>query len=129
MTKKTGNIEKRDLTRQLPCILTDEEKLNLGQEVGKESQELQEATDRKKEVTAQLTAEVESHRAAVQRLGSLLSNGFEYRPVKCEMRIDRKKDLVVTTRTDTGEVIERRPLRPSEMQNSLDLEGEAGNVV
>ena len=50
--------------RHLPCKLTDDERLTLAAEMGKESQQHAESRERKKEVVAQITAEVEAKQTA-----------------------------------------------------------------
>lgn len=111
----------KEIRRSLPVQLTSDERLKIGSDLGKETQELLRAEGRKKEVGAQLTADVELHKASVARLGTLLANGYEYREVKCKLTIDRERDLATIVRDDTGEVVERRPLTPSEMQGELEL--------
>ena len=115
------NIKRRELTKSLPVKLTDDEKLSYGRQVGKTSQALGEARERKKEYVAQLTAEVEKHRVELERLGTLLANGYEYRDVECIMRIDLDDRMVFVTRMDTGEIIEDRRARPDELQGELPL--------
>lgn len=111
----------KEIKKSLPVRLTDAERLAHASEMGKESQLHAEARERKKEVVAQLTAEVEAHRTAVERLGTLLANGYEYRQVLCSKNIDLRAGKVVITRMDTGEVVEDRPLFPDEEQGELGV--------
>jgi hypothetical protein len=110
------------IKRQLPVKLTDDEKLQLASEMGKESQQHAEARERKKEVVAQLTAEVEMHRNQVERIGNLIANGYEYRTVNCEQEIDLVMARVKIIRLDTGEVIEDRNARPEELQAEMPFD-------
>jgi hypothetical protein len=107
--------------KTLKCLLTDQEKLEFAAEVGRETQLHAAAKERKKEVMAQLTADVELHRTAVDRLGTLLANGYEYRTIDCLEVLDYELAVVRVTRTDTGEVCDIRPMTPSERQRELPL--------
>ncbi len=109
-------------TKYLRVNLTDEEKLAAGNDMGRESVQLQQAKEKKKETTSQLTAEVDRHQAEVSRLGQLLANGYEYRDVQCLKVIDHVSDRVTITREDTGEIVEDRKRRPDEMQAEMALD-------
>lgn len=112
----------RKVTKSCPVQLTVGERLATGDEMARSTQELQRATDRKKEVGSQLAADVEAARANVVRLGQLLSNGYEYRDVECVETIDFAAGMVTVTRCDNDEVATRRPARPEELQPELALD-------
>jgi hypothetical protein len=104
-------------------LLRDSEILESAGKIGRQTQLLAEARERKKEVTAQLNADVEVHRTEVDRLGTLLANGYEYRPVECVESRDFESATIRITRTDTGEIVEDRPMTPAERQRELPLDG------
>lgn len=113
----------RTLTRSCKVLLRDSEILESAGKIGRQTQLLAEARERKKEVTAQLNADVEVHRTEVDRLGTLLANGYEYRPVECVESRDFESATIRITRTDTGEIVEDRPMTPAERQRELPLDG------
>lgn len=109
------------VTRHLPVVLSDHERLKIGDDLGRTTQTLQAAERRKKEVTSQLTADIETHKSTLVRLGTLLANGYEERPVTCDMTIDRLGDRVTVVRKDTGEIVECRTLTNDERQAMIQF--------
>lgn len=121
----TSDVKTRDLTMQLPVVLTGDEKIEIGQALAREAQDLEDAIARKKEVGAQMTADVEAHRAQVNRKSQLLNNGYEIRDVKCVETCDFATGIATVVRKDTGEVARRREMREDELQRELPLSGAA----
>ena len=111
--------------RTLRCELSHDEQYALGRELARAQQELEAAQTRKKEVGAQLTAEVKGAEAQTQKLGRILANGYEYRDVECRVVYSADGLAVSLVRTDTGEIAETRALTAEERQRRLDLDGEA----
>lgn len=119
MSNQNGN---RKVTRNLKCILTPDEVRGYGQELAKANACKDDAEQRKKEVDAQLKAEIESHETRGLSLARKINNGYEYRDVECETRFDVKKATARTYRMDTNELIEERAMTPDELQTKLELE-------
>lgn len=119
--EKSANVESRDVRKTLRVMLTDSEKLKYGEEMGRETQRHVDARERKKAIVAEATEVVERHRTNVERIGSILANGYEYRDVECEVQIDRDNGRTKVVRWDTGEVIEDRPINAEERQFPLPL--------
>lgn len=111
----------KKVKKMLPVRLTNDELLKAGQDMANENRAHQAALDRKKEVVAQVTAEIEEHRTRVQTLGNLIANGYEYRQVECHVLVDRDRGWVTITRVDTGEVVADRAMRDDEAQGELDV--------
>lgn len=57
------------------------------------------------------------------RLSNVVSRGEERRSVEVEERADHEQDVYTRVRLDSGEVLERRPLRDDERQVPLPLDG------
>ena len=114
-------METKTVTRSAKVPFTDMEKLEMAGKIGRETQLLAEARERKKEVTSQLTADVEAHRTEVDRIGTMLANGYEYRPVECAETRDFTAARIRVTRMDTGEILEDRPMTAAERQRELAL--------
>lgn len=110
---------RRETNKTLQVKLTDEDKLKLGDQMARALSMFNDAEERRKAMTAQLKAESEQHRAEAARLGVVLSNGYEYRDIRCEVERDMEKGRMKVTRLDTGEVIEDRALRGDERQGEL----------
>lgn len=114
-------IQPKTVVRQVRVLLTESEKLALGNDIGRATQSLASAREQAKEVAAQAKAEVERHRLEVERIGGLLANGYEYRDVECRVEVDAEDRRLTVTRLDTGEVIEDRRARPEELQGELAI--------
>lgn len=120
-----ASIERRSVQRSVRCILSRDERLSYGDQLGTSTQLHAQAVEHKKEVSNQLTAEVKKHANEVSRLGTLLANGYEYRIVDCVLRIDRISGKATTTVPDTGEIIEDRNLTADEKQGKLGFDSES----
>lgn len=120
----TSDVKTRDLTMSLPVKLTDAEKLQIGAEMAHEQQNLGMAEQRKKEVTAQLGATIESHRAQVSKFSHLLNSGEEYRDVVCIETLNYSTRMATVHRKDTGEQVRQRVMREEDFQRELPLVGE-----
>lgn len=49
----------------------------------------------------------------------LFYDGYEFRSILCQIERNYNTKTYMLTRTDTGEVVEERPLRQSELQRKL----------
>ena len=115
--------------RQLRCNLTDAERVQASHEIGRAMQSHKQAVEQAKEVAAKAKAEVERTRLEAEDLGVLLANGYEYRDVEVLIVVDIDERQVVVTRTDSGEVIEKRRATGAELQGELDLTPEPEEVM
>lgn len=109
------------VTKSLPCILTDAERLQFGADLARESNLLQEAEDRKKAVGSQLKAEIEEHRAKANLKAALISAGYEYRDIECQEIWEYELGMVTIWRNDTGEVVSTRAMTKGEQQLHMDV--------
>jgi len=109
--------------RALRCNLKDEERLELGQRLAREQQNLAQTEDRKAEVASTIKAEIEAHRATINALSRTLNNGYDYRDVDCDIILNFESNAVMLVRVDTGEVVESRAMSAEERQRELDLKG------
>lgn len=115
------NAQKK-LTRNLRWILTRDEVHAYGQELARANASKDEAEERKKEVDAQLKAEIESHSTRALNLARKINNGYEYRDVECRLDFDYKKNSVAIVRLDTMETIETRAMTDDERQLGLAMD-------
>jgi hypothetical protein len=122
VTDTNGHIESSETIRNLKCTLTPDETRIYGQDLAKENASRDEAEERKKEIDAQLKAEIESHSTKALSLARKINNGYEYRDVKCEIIHDYREGTVTTTRLDTKENVEHRVMTAEERQTKMELQ-------
>ena len=72
-------------TLMLPVALTDEEKIEIGQNLTEKLMRLRQLEDQRKEEMQRFKMEIMAEAAEVQHLTDMLHNGIEERPVKCEV--------------------------------------------
>lgn len=108
-------------TRNLKCQLTPQEVHDYGVRLARANSSKEEAEERKKEVDAQLKAEIESHSTKALNLARKINNGYEYREVECAILHDFKANTVSIRRVDTNELVETRALSAEERQTGLAL--------
>jgi len=91
--------------------------------LGRLNQELARSEERKKSVTAELAADVKRHQDEVSNQSQLVSNGYEYRDIKCEIQYhvpEKGKKTIV--RLDNGEVVRVAFMTGLEMQEAFQFE-------
>ena len=97
-------MEKSKIKQTLPCVLTGEEKLSLEQEMAQASRKKAELELTLKEITSQYKAQIVQQENTIQQAARLIQDGYEYRPVDCEVEFnapERGKKMI--TRLDTEE--------------------------
>ena len=76
--------KKKPVTKEyLKCILTDSEKLAVGEGLARAQQKLRSEQDRLKEVQTHIKAEIAKIEAEIGLTSGTLANGYEYRNVEC----------------------------------------------
>lgn len=104
----------RRVTRELPCKLTDDEKLALGDALASALVEHDEKQEEKKKITA----DQQPIKKLVKALQNKLKSGTEMRTVPCEVHEGPGYNVRII-RADTKQVVEERPLNPEERQTKL----------
>ena len=102
---------------------TEPEFVEHARTLGRLNQELARAEDRKKSVTAELAADVKRHQDEVANQSRLVSNGYEYRDIECEIQFhvpEKGKKTII--RTDSGEVVRVGFMTGEEMQGAFDFD-------
>lgn len=122
-------IKQKFEIRQLRCNLTDAERVQASHEIGRAMQSHKQAVEQAKEVAAKAKAEVERTRLEAEDLGVLLANGYEYRDIEVLIAVDIDERQVIVTRTDSGEVIEKRRATGPELQGELNLTPEPDDIM
>jgi len=114
----------REVTRHLPCKLTDDEVMHAGERLAQVIDDISTEESRASDVKAQLKASMttlETRRAA---LGAIVRRREEYRDVTVGLYL-QDDSMVSTVRKDTGEQIVIRRACEDELQSELELAGEA----
>ena len=118
---KPFDIIKRNTTKFLKYVFTEEEKRGLAENMVRKVTEAEDLEDQKKAVTSEYTAKINSAQAEAQSTAKKLTSGFEMRSVDCEEQLDYDQKKVTTIRLDDGEIVENRTMSNLELQQSLDL--------
>lgn len=105
--------------KELKVILTTEERLEIGQNIARESTQMASEEETKTEVVSEFKARIESHKAKIAELSRTLMNGYQFREVECRREFDFKKGIVAIIREDTGELVKERPITEQERQDNL----------
>lgn len=106
--------------RRLPVRITEEEQRDLGKELAESIFEQEGKESAAKESARQFKNEIAEIVAQSTRLSQILHDGAEYRDVKCEIHIDMPEPGRKTTiRTDTGEIVEVKPMTDGDSQGEL----------
>ncbi len=107
--------------RHLPVRLTNEELLEISKELAKDSQDVQELDNKKKEVNADFTAQMNRMKSCIEIASRKISTGEEYRDIKCSVEINVKEMKKTIIRTDTGKTIKEEKLTTEDLQLELDF--------
>jgi hypothetical protein len=115
--KKTQTVK---TSRNLPCVLTDAEKLDYGRKLADAENELDTIDTEKKNAVDGYKEKTSAVQVAVRRLVSAIRDGMERREVECEWVYYWDSFTKELVRSDTGESIERAVIGPDERQIGLD---------
>lgn len=118
--KEKIDVEEKDCTEYLECVLTEKELIQKSKDLAKANEDLADAEARKKDIMADFTAQQKKHEANIGILSRIVSSGKEYRDVKCKTIIDYTKGTKVVKRLDTFEIVKERDLTQQERQQNLE---------
>lgn len=106
-------------TRSLSVMLTEEEARAKGIELASYVQQLNELEERAKQISADMKKEIKALQAKVMVLTRIVRTGKEDREVECYERRNNSLMTIETYRTDTGELVETRPMSANERQLAM----------
>lgn len=106
----------------LKCILTQDERNTLGDDLAQQYIDIQQLEEQKKSATSNFKAKIDAATADASQKARVLKDGYEMRDVEVETRYDASIGLAIIVRKDTGEIIKQRPLTQEERQQELELE-------
>lgn len=94
------------VTRSVRYDFTASEIHDLSMDLANKTKELSAISEEKKSATSQFTARINEAKAATNKLSNLVTDGFEYRDVECEVQYHKPEQGKKTfIRLDTSKVV------------------------
>jgi hypothetical protein len=121
-----GETIGNEFVRELPVVLTEEEKQSYGKQLAEKVNEQALLEDRKKQANAEWSTKIKKVDIEITRLASARSKGEELRPVKCFERL--KGNVVEIVRVDRDEVVESRAAEMRDLQTEFPDISDAGGT-
>lgn len=107
-------------SESLKCLLTQDEKLKLGDKVAQTVQRMRSKEDTLQEVSSQIKAEIKACQAEMNADTTKLANGYDYRTVDCRVYYHSPyKGWKRVVRLDTGEEVRVEKMGDWELQQNL----------
>ena len=110
------------LTKEVKCLLTQEELLDYSKQLAKNQQDKYEAESHKKSVVADCNDKIARLDSEMHALSRKINSGYEYRMTKCQYVFDWERLTKTLIRIDTGEIVDIRPVTDEDKQQSLNME-------
>lgn len=107
------------IKENLPCKLTDEERLSRADDLANAVQVVDQVKQEKKSLMRQVDSRLNAAESKREELADVVASGREYREVIVHQVFDYNEGKVTEMRVDTGEVIASRDLTDEERQASL----------
>ena len=119
-------IQHRKCVEFLPCRFSEEEILDMSREQARTYQDLVELESRKKDIMADLTADIKRKETAMGALSRKINSGYEHRNVDCEWVLNFREQIKTLVRLDlpyddAGMIVRTAPLSNADLQASLEL--------
>lgn len=111
--------QKKTITKRLPCVLSDEERLAFADQLAEANERVEEAIASRKSLMQQMAAEVNQAVGHRDRINGIVASKTEYRDIDIEVTFDFNKGRVIQQRIDTGEEIINRPMTQKERQTNM----------
>ena len=105
----------------LPCRLTDDEKLVKSETMAHVHDQIVALELKKKTDAAAVTCLINASKGELARLATEINTGEELRPVRCHERPRYGAMMVDVIRDDTGKTVSSRAMKEEERQTSLEL--------
>jgi len=110
-------------TMQLPCHLTDPDRLRISEVLTAEIKSREQVEAAKKAAVKDFNVALKAHRAREHDFNESLFTGTEVREVEVEERPDYTAGIVFIHRLDTGDCVQQRAIDPDERQVKLGMDG------
>ena len=90
--------------RNLEYYFTDDEKMQMSQQLAVETQNKRRLEDQKKAVTSQYGSQINEKAETINSLSDKIASGYDYRNIECTVQWHTpSKNKKLITRSDTGE--------------------------
>ena len=108
------------ITKELPHTFSNSELREIADSLVAKLGEISVREVAKKNKAAELKAAIDKLKEEADELASKHRKGKEDRDVECEVTFNYDRKIVITVRTDTGEIIEERAMTAAELQLDFD---------
>lgn len=112
-------IKKRSYRTDVKERLTDARRIAISNEIAKAHGKLGEVESAKRESASHYKSEADKLNREIGDRTTILREGFEWLPADVDELHDYDAHKVEIIRTDTGEVIEERAMKPAELQRTF----------
>lgn len=113
----------KQVVETLKCFLTEREITEHGRKMALLTQEMGQLQEEAKEVAAGYKAKLAAKQSAINSEAILVNNGFEFRPVRCDVLLNTPtRGEKTNIRTDTGEVVLVSRMSNYDEQFALDFQ-------
>lgn len=113
------SIRTKEIKETLKCILTETEILEISRRGSRAHAEILQIEEELQAVKSQFKFRTDTAIAIRTDCAQKVNNGYEFRPVDCEMVLNYDAATVLVTRLDTFETVSRRTMSREEMQRKL----------
>jgi hypothetical protein len=111
------------IVKSLACVLSRDEKAMKSELLVRCLEEKEGLEERKKSSADDFKRLITAKDCDVRKLTHEISTDIEYRDVECHEVMSFGRNQVDLMRTDTGEIVSSRTMRPEERQGALSLAG------
>ena len=108
-------------TRELPCVITDSERVAFGNESADLVYLIVRERAALKTHSSEKRAEIQSLEDRLNVVSEAVRTGEEMRAVEVAIRFVHSRGIAQIVRTDTGDIVNERPMTPGEKQLALDM--------
>lgn len=115
-------MKTKKVSEYLKYTFSEDETRDNAKRLARKNQELAELELKKKQLMADLKAEMDKATADAATLARWVNDEYDFRMVECEVMLDSPREGQKTTyRIDTGEVVKTEKMSAEEMQQTLAL--------
>lgn len=108
------------MIERLRCQMTEKERVAKGELLARMGFEMGDLENAKAAATRDYTNQIKNLKTEQTKVAEDVRSGTEERDVECVEKPDWKEHVVTIVRCDTGEIVRRRPMTPTERQLRFD---------
>ncbi len=124
-----SSVKLENFERSLLVPLSDKEKRELADRSAHLLGEIEQMTEEAKTAAKQGKAQIDERKTELRRVSTEYRDGQKFQKVKCVRKFIYRTGVVVEERTDTGAVLDERPMTEREKQKELPgLEAKANGA-